>query len=77
VKISNLDELNTLIIVSHDLINALAISDTAFIVAHDAGKEGATVTHKLDLMEMGLAWEPEIKSNPKFHKLLADIKTLL
>ena len=74
IKVANTHELNTLIIVSHDIINALAISDTAFILAHETGKEGATITEKIDLMQMGLAWEPNVKSNPDFHKLIADIK---
>ena len=33
IKVANWHELNTLIIVSHDIVNALAISDTAFILA--------------------------------------------
>ena len=74
IKIANTHELNTLIIVSHDIINALAISDTAFILANEAGKQGASITEKIDLMNMGLAWEPDVKCNPVFNKLIAEIK---
>jgi ABC-type nitrate/sulfonate/bicarbonate transport system ATPase subunit len=74
IKVSNTHELNTLIIVSHDIVNAMAISDTAFIVANEEGKFGATITEKIDLMQMGLAWEPDVKQNPCFHKLVAEIK---
>lgn len=74
LKIANAHELNTLIIVSHDIVNALAISDTAFILANQEGKPGATITEKIDLMKMGLAWEPDVKCNPLFSKLIGEIK---
>ena len=74
VSISELDELNTLIIVSHDIENSLAISDTVFIMANQPNKEGATITEKLDLMEMGLAWNPEIKKDHKFQEIVEHMK---
>jgi ABC-type nitrate/sulfonate/bicarbonate transport system ATPase subunit len=74
VSISELDELNTLIIVSHDLENSLAISDTAFILAKQEHHEGATITETIDLIEMGLAWNPEIKKNKDFQELVAQMK---
>jgi ABC-type nitrate/sulfonate/bicarbonate transport system ATPase subunit len=73
-KIATSHEYNTLIVVSHDVESALAISDTAFILAKEKGKEGATITEKIDLMSMGLAWDPEIRRNPEFQKLIAEIK---
>lgn len=73
-KIALSHEYNTFIIVSHDIENALAISDTAFIMANEKGKEGATITEKIDLMGMDLAWDPDIKKKPEFHKLLESIK---
>lgn len=74
VKVSTLHELNTLVIVSHDVENSLAISDTAFILAREKGHEGATITETLDLIEMGLAWNPEIRENQNFQHLVAQIK---
>lgn len=74
LNISTLHELNTLVIVSHDVENALAISDTAFILAKENGKEGATVTETLDLIEMGLAWNPNIRENQDFQHLVSQIK---
>ena len=74
IKVSTLNELNTLVIVSHDAENAMAISDTVFILAKEEGKEGATITEKIDLMEMDLAWKPDIKLKPKFQELVDSIK---
>jgi len=74
LKISTLDELNTLVIISHDVENALAISDTAYILASEPGKEGATITETLDLMKMGFAWDASIRQREDFQQLVADIK---
>jgi ABC-type nitrate/sulfonate/bicarbonate transport system ATPase subunit len=74
VAISTLNEINTLIIVSHDIENSLAISDTAFILANQEGHEGATITETIDLMHMGLAWDPEIKKKKEFIDLVSQMK---
>jgi len=74
IQISTLHELNTLIIISHDVENALAISDTAFILAREKDKEGATITETIDLIEMGLAWNPGIREDAKFQHLVTAIK---
>lgn len=74
VTISTLHELNTLIIVSHDIENSLAISDSAFILANQEGHEGATITETIDLMHMGLAWDPEIKRKKEFIDLVSQMK---
>jgi ABC-type nitrate/sulfonate/bicarbonate transport system ATPase subunit len=74
IQIANLNELNTLIIISHDIINTLALSDTAFILACEKGKEGSTITEVIDLMALGFAWNPDIKEDHKFLDLVLDIK---
>lgn len=77
VDISLTDEHKTIILVSHDLSNSLAISDEAFILAKEEGKEGATITAHIDLAAQGLAWQPDIKDNPLFRDLLKQVKSLL
>jgi ABC-type nitrate/sulfonate/bicarbonate transport system ATPase subunit len=75
MKISTLNELNTLVIVSHDIAYSMALSDTAFILARDGdGSKGATITHKLDLAQMGYAWRPDISREKGFIDLVDDIK---
>jgi ABC-type nitrate/sulfonate/bicarbonate transport system ATPase subunit len=74
VKVSTMHEDNTLVIVSHDIESAFAISDTAFILANQAGEEGSTIVETIDLMAMGLAWDPEVKKNKAFHDLVDQIK---
>jgi ABC-type nitrate/sulfonate/bicarbonate transport system ATPase subunit len=74
LEISTLHELNTLVIISHDVENSLAISDTAFILARQKDKEGATITETIDLIELGCAWNPKIRENPDFQHLVSQIK---
>jgi ABC-type nitrate/sulfonate/bicarbonate transport system ATPase subunit len=74
VTISTLNDLSTLIIVSHDIENALAISDTAFIIANQEHKEGATITETIDLVEMGFSWNPDIKKNKDFQEMVIQMK---
>jgi len=73
-SISTLHELSTLLIISHDLENSFAISDTAFILANQENKQGSTVTETIDLIEMGFCWDPEIKKNKNFQELVAQMK---
>ena len=76
VKVANLDELNTLIIVSHDIESACAISDTVFILADHTGN-GSTIVKTYDFLEEGLAYEPGIREFPRFRQIINEIKTLM
>jgi polar amino acid transport system ATP-binding protein/sulfate transport system ATP-binding protein/NitT/TauT family transport system ATP-binding protein len=77
VKVSLSSETKTLIIVSHDLSNSLAISDCAYILAREGNKEGATITASIDLIERDLAWYPDIKRTVEFQKTVAEIEKLI
>jgi ABC-type nitrate/sulfonate/bicarbonate transport system ATPase subunit len=74
VSVSVLNELNTMVIVSHDIENSLAISDTAFILANQADQPGATITETIDLIELGFAWDPDIKNKNAFRELVSQMK---
>lgn len=78
-KASMIDELKTIIIISHDLRNACAISDTVIVLSNKGRdpKDGATVVSIIDLMERGLAWQPEIRGMPAFIETIREIKQLL
>lgn len=77
LKVSQSDELKTLIIVSHDIENAVAISDTVFIMGTEPGKEGAIIKKEIDLVERDLAWKKDIHMEPKFQETIKEIKLLL
>jgi ABC-type nitrate/sulfonate/bicarbonate transport system ATPase subunit len=90
-KVVNMDEQNTVIISTHVLEPALAISDTVWILGHeyidapaplkDSGASverakipGATIRYSQDLAAQGLAWNPEIRKDPRFTELVENIR---
>jgi polar amino acid transport system ATP-binding protein/sulfate transport system ATP-binding protein/NitT/TauT family transport system ATP-binding protein len=77
LQVSLSDELKTLIIVSHDIATAIAISDTVFILGRQAGKEGSTLVREIDLIDRGLAWQKEARQEKVFAETLEEIKSFL
>ena len=81
LEVTMLDELNTVVIVSHDLATTTALADTLWLLApaRDAAGQclpGATVNqkHQYNLADMGLAWQPGIQSRPEFVQLIEHLK---
>ncbi|HEY4111367.1 ATP-binding cassette domain-containing protein [Puia sp.] len=77
LQVSLSDELKTLIIVSHDIATAAAISDTVFILGRAAGAAGSTLVREIDLIERGLAWRNDLRDDRGFRDTLAEIKDCL
>jgi ABC-type nitrate/sulfonate/bicarbonate transport system ATPase subunit len=68
-SISQLDELQTIIIVSHDIEPTLSIADTVWLV----GKQpdgSATIVETINMMERGLAWQKNIEEKPEFQQMV-------
>jgi polar amino acid transport system ATP-binding protein/sulfate transport system ATP-binding protein len=62
-EVANDHELNTVVIVTHDVRAALRVSDTVVLLgksANDAGGAGVRATY--DLVELGLAWEAGLQA---------------
>lgn len=77
IRVSLQHELKTLIIVSHDILNSVAISDTVYLMNKPNPNEGASIVKTIDLMERGLAWNSNVRELPEFHNTLKEIKSLL
>lgn len=77
LQVSLSDELKTLIIVSHDIATAVAISDTVFILGRQPGVEGSTLVREIDLIERGLAWQKQVRQEKAFAETLREIKACL
>ncbi|MEI6948475.1 ATP-binding cassette domain-containing protein [Paraflavisolibacter sp. H34] len=76
-QVSLSDEWKTLVIVSHDIATATALSDTVFILGREEGLPGATIKKEIDLVERGLAWQRDIKTQTAFTNTLEEIKKYL
>jgi len=77
LQVSLSDELKTLIVVSHDIATAVAISDTVFILGRAAGAAGSTLVREIDLIERGLAWRNDLQADEIFLDTLREIKACL
>jgi polar amino acid transport system ATP-binding protein/sulfate transport system ATP-binding protein/NitT/TauT family transport system ATP-binding protein len=77
LQVSLSDERKTLIIVSHDIATAVAISDTVFILAKENGQAGSTIVKEIDLIERGLAWEKNVREQKAFADTIGEIKACL
>ena len=75
LKIANLNEYNTLIIVSHDIESSCAISDTVYVLANTDGK-GSTIVKSYDFLKEGLAYDPNIRDIPRFREIIKEIKQI-
>ena len=79
VDVSTTHELNTIIVVTHDIESAIRISDTLWLLGRNrdaSGKPvgGAAIQEIHDLAGAGLAWDPDIESRPEFRELAAALK---
>lgn len=77
-KVANLDDRNSIIIVSHDITAVAAVSDHVWILGRDRDAQGkvvlgAYIVMTYNLIDMGLAWDPEILTNPKLVEFVREI----
>lgn len=81
LNIASLDELNTVIIVSHDIPSTVAISTHLWILGYDYDEQGkaipgARIKYVEDLMAQGIAWQyPQVFELPEFNEVVRGIRT--
>ena len=79
VDVSTTHELNTIIVLTHDVESAIRISDTLWLLGRNRDAQGrpaggASIQQTYDLAGMGLAWDRDIESRPQFRELAAELK---
>ncbi|MGI4885676.1 MAG: ATP-binding cassette domain-containing protein [Janthinobacterium lividum] len=82
VEVTAMDELNTVLIVSHDIATTTALADRLWLLSHERDATtgqllpGATLSprHQYNLAQLGLAWHPDVESEPEFVQFVAEIK---
>ena len=78
-EIACLDELNTIIVVTHDVTAAATVSDHLWLMGRDrdAGGNtvpGARIQETYDLIERDLCWHPGITNSPPFLEFVREVK---
>ena len=77
-EVASLHELNTIIVVTHDVAAAIEVSDTIWLMGRDRDERGqiipgARIQGTYNLIERGLAWRKGINTTPEFMELLREI----
>jgi polar amino acid transport system ATP-binding protein/sulfate transport system ATP-binding protein len=80
VEVANMDELNTIVVVTHDIRSALIACDTLFLLGRERDADGrftsgAKVQRTYDLVDCGLAWREHVELEPSFTALEREIKS--
>ncbi len=78
-EVAHADDLNTLVVVTHDISAALLVSDTLVLLGRKAGPDGApagaaSVRRVFDLVAQGLAYRPGVELTPEFAAMELQIK---
>lgn len=78
-EVANLDELNTILVVTHDIRASMLVSDTLHMLGRTKKDgvvvEGARVKWSYDMVERGLAYRKHVESTPEFAELEREIKS--
>jgi len=80
-EVANSDEMNTVIVVTHDIAAAAAVADTIWLLGRDRDEKscvipGAKVKAAYNLVERGLAWREGVTESPEFMELVREIRTM-
>jgi polar amino acid transport system ATP-binding protein/sulfate transport system ATP-binding protein len=70
--VAQLDELMTILIVSHDIEPTLSIADTVWLLGKTEDGS-ATVVENINLLERGLCWRKDIREDPEFRDLVFNV----
>jgi ABC-type nitrate/sulfonate/bicarbonate transport system ATPase subunit len=78
-EVACIHELNTIIVVTHDIAAALEVADTIWLMGRDRDKEGkiipgARIQESYNLIERGLAWRHGVATTPEFMLLMREIR---
>jgi len=78
-EVANSDELNTIIVITHDIAAAVTVADTIWLLGRDRDEHGniipgAKVKTTYNLVERGLAWHENIAEMPEFGRLVLEIR---
>ena len=78
-EIACLDELNTIIVVTHDVTAAASVADHLWLMGRDRDETGnvipgARIQETFDLIERDLCWHSGITNSPHFLEFVCEVK---
>lgn len=78
-KVADMDELNTIIVVTHDVTAACSVADHLWLMGRDRDASGnllpgSRIVKEYDLIERDLCWHPGIITTAKFTDFVREVK---
>ena len=78
-KVADMDDLNTIIVVTHDVTAACSVADHLWLMGHGPGEEGKTqpgarIVKQYNLIDKDLCWQPAIITTPRFTDFVREVK---
>jgi len=80
LEIANMDDLNTIILISHDIQSTVAIANNLWILGYVQDEQGnqlpgARIKYADDLMQLGIAWNyPQVFEMPVFTDYVKNVR---
>jgi len=78
-EVATADELNTIIVITHNILAGMKVADTVLLLGRDRDEKGAIIPGAriqatYDLAKMGLAWREGVDILPEFQALEREIR---
>jgi len=78
-KVADMDELNTIVVVTHDVTAACSVADHLWLMGRDRDSNGtmlpgSRIVKEYDLIERDLCWHPGIITSAKFTDFVREVK---
>lgn len=78
-KVADMDDLNTIIVVTHDVTAACSVADHLWLMGRSADEDGKTapgsrIVKQYNLIERDLCWQPGIITTAPFTNFVREVK---
>jgi len=78
-KVANMDELNTIIVVTHDVTSACSVADHIWLMGRESDAQGnkipgSRIIKEFNLIDRDLCWHPGITTKPEFVEFVREVK---
>lgn len=80
-QVSLKDEYNTVFVITHEISAAVAIADHIWVMGRDHNPDGsivpgAYIKKEFNLIDMGLAWQPDIRKLPRYREFVGELRDM-
>src|SRR5208283_4940829 len=78
-KVADMDDLNTIIVVTHDVTAACSVADHLWLMGHVPGADGSAgpgsrIVKQYNLIDRDLCWQPNIITTARFTDFVREVK---